>query len=74
MVGWYFLLFTILNRGPSLPADKLIFSLHVTRSIFYKKQSEIQTSHVSYFFEIFDGFCFLVIEGDAKKRAQLFLK
>ena len=33
-----------------------------TRSIFYKKQRKIQTSHVSYFFEIFDGFCFLEIE------------
>jgi hypothetical protein len=33
-----------------------------TRSIFYKKQREMQTSHVSYFFEIFDGFCFLEIE------------
>ena len=40
------------------------FFLHAlhTRSIFYNKQSEIQTSHVSYFFEIFDGFCFLEIE------------
>ena len=34
----------------------------LTRSIFYKKQRKIQTSHVSYFFEIFDGFCFLEIE------------
>ena len=33
-----------------------------TRSIAYKKQRKIQTSHVSYFFEIFDGFCFLEIE------------
>ena len=33
-----------------------------TRSIFYKKQRKIQTSHVSYFFEIFEGFCFLEIE------------
>jgi len=33
-----------------------------TRSVFYKKQRKIETSHVSYFFEIFDGFCFLEIE------------
>ena len=33
-----------------------------TRSIIYKKQRKIQTSHVSYFFEILDGFCFLEIE------------